>query len=152
MKKIIVIMLLIFTLTLTSCSHIEDINGPDDYSLATFKDEDLLGGIHSCSEMGVIESSSKILDKATGTYKVSKISGMTEIEEYRTNKDIITFTIEVKCEAGNALVIVISNNEIIKKIEANQSLTFEVSNNDESYRIFLVGESAKVTVKYNIES
>ena len=28
----------------------------------------------------------------------------------------------------------------------------EVSNNDESYRIFLVGESAKVTVKYIIES
>lgn len=25
-----------FTLTFTSCSHIEDINGPDDYSLATF--------------------------------------------------------------------------------------------------------------------
>ena len=40
--------------------------------------------------------------------------------------------------------------EIIKKIEPNQSLTFEF--NSGTYRMYLIGESAKVTVKYNIES
>ena len=151
MKKIFVIMLLVFTLALTSCSHIEDINGPDDYSLATFKEYELLD-IRFCIQGSSFSSGYNVLGEAKGTYKVSKISGKTEIEEYSSNRDVISFNIEVICEEGNALVIIVSNDEIIKKIEPNQSLTFEVTNNKSTYRMYLIGESAKVTVKYNIES
>ena len=149
MKKIFVILVLMFTLVLTSCSHIEDINGPDDYSLATYKEDELLD-IRSCIQGGVVTSSSNILGKLKGSYKVSKISGITEIVEYHSSNVVITFDIEVICESGNALVIIVSNNEIIKKIEPNQSLTFEF--NSGTYRMYLIGESAKVTIKYNIES
>ena len=44
MKKILCLLLVLLSIMLSSCSQIEDTNGPDDYSIVTFTDEDILNG------------------------------------------------------------------------------------------------------------
>jgi hypothetical protein len=137
--------------TLTACSHIEDTNGEDDYSVVTFSDEDIIGGRGNTTTVGVIETNSYLNDKLKGTYKVSKLSGIIEIAEFDSKKKKINFDIELTCESGNVLIAIVSDGEIVRKIEANQEVNFEVSNNKEEYRILIIGESAKASVKYQVK-
>ena len=152
MKSIIFTILLIFTVLLTSCSHIEDTNGPEDYSIVSFTDEDILSGKNSVFVVGSTKSQSKNNNKLVGTYKASKISGIEKIAEYRSDRENISFTIKLTCESGNALVVIVSNNEIIKKIPSNDSMTIDVINNKKNYKILLVAESAKISLEYQVES
>ena len=152
MKRVILVLMILMVLPLTSCSHIEDTNGPDDYSVVTITDEKIISGVYSTMCVGVFETEIEVSDELTGSYKVSKLSGITEINTYRSRKDLITFNIEFTCESGNAMIVIISNDEIIKKIEANQNVTFEVTNTDHQYKILLVGESAKASINYEVVS
>ena len=72
MKKITLILFLFLILFLTGCGlgHIEDINGEDDYSLATLSEENLIKGTNSYSSFGSFTST--INNKFT--QKVKKMS------------------------------------------------------------------------------
>lgn len=152
MKKIICICLLVLVMSLSACSQIEDTNGPDDYSVVTFSDDDILNGGGFVVTVGTIEASSYLNGKLSGTYSVAKISGIITVNEYSSKSSKISFNINFTCEAGNAMVVIVSDNEIVKKIEANQDVTFEVDNNFKDYEIKLVGESAKASIKYQVQS
>ena len=53
MKKIFCLLLLtLVTVTMTSCSHIEDTNGEDNYSVVSFTDEDILS-IEICQKQSI---------------------------------------------------------------------------------------------------
>lgn len=152
MKKILFTLLLIMIITLTSCTHIEDTNGPDNYTVETFTDQDILDGSNSIITVGSFHSHTHINDNLKGSYKVSKLSGILEVYEYDSDASTLNFNISFKCEEGNAMVVIVSNNNIIKKIEANQDINFEVSNNYKHYTILIVGESAKISLKYEVNS
>lgn len=152
MKKIICLLMLLMLVTMTSCAHIEDSNGPDDYSLVTIKDEDIIKGFYSTLSVGSYKSSVHIDDKLNGTYKVSKLSGIVNVAEYDCDNETISFDIEFTCDEGNALVAIVSNGMIIKKIEANQSEKFDVDNNGKYYEILVIGESAKLAIDYTVTS
>lgn len=152
MKKILCLLVLFMLITLTGCSHIEDSNGEDDYSIVTFSDRDIIDGRTNTTTVGTVETHSYANDKIKGTYKVSKLSGIVEIATFENDKNTISFEFEFTCESGNALIAVVSDGEIVKKIEANQTLNFDVENNKEEYKILLIGESAKVSVKYQAKA
>ena len=150
MKKILCLLLVLLSIMLSSCSQIEDTNGPDDYSIVTFTDEDILNGRINTITMGVFESSSFINGELKGTYKVSKLSGLVEIEKITSNKSSVNFDIDFSCESGNAMLVIVSNGMIVKKIEANEKVNFDIVNSNDTYKLLLVGESAKVSLKYKI--
>jgi hypothetical protein len=152
MKKLLLTLLLIMMITLTSCTHIEDTNGPDNYTVETFTDQDILDGSNSIITVGSFHSHTHINDNLKGSYKVSKLSGILEVYEYDSKASTLNFNISFKCEEGNAMVVIVSNDNIIKKIEANQDIKFEVSNNYKNYTILIVGESAKISLKYEVNS
>lgn len=152
MKKFICLLFIFLVVSLSSCSHIEDTNGIDNYSIQTFTDEDIIRGRSNTNSLGVLEAYSYIDNVLKGSYKVSKFSGIETINEYSSNDSYIKFDINFICESGNGVFAIVSDNEIVKKIEANQELIFEVSNNYKEYMLVIVGESGKLSLKYNISS
>ena len=152
MKKIALVLFLSLTITLTSCSHIEDANGSNNYSIVTFTDDDIINGNHSSIEVGTMKSSSSTSNGIKGKYSSAKLSGIIEVEKYKSTKENLSFEIEIKCESGNAMLVIVSDDEIVKKIEANQNITFTIDNNKKYYKLMLIGESAKVSVKYEFNS
>lgn len=152
MKKILIILLVLLVMTLSSCSHIEDTNGPNDFSVVTFTDEELLKGFNSYSAFGMMRNSTYINNVLNGSCSVAKLSGLYKIDSYRNNDAIINFNINFTCEEGNALLVIVSNEQIIKKIEANSEVEFNLDNNQDRYDLIVVGESAKLSLKYQVTS
>ena len=150
MKKILCLLLVLLSVMLSSCSQIEDTNGPDDYSIVTFTDEDILKGAINTITVGSFRSSSFVGDELKGTYKVSKLSGMVEIEKISSDRSNINFYIDFTCESGNAMLVIVSKGRIVKKIQANEKVNFDITNNNDYYKLLLVGESAKASIKYKV--
>ena len=50
------------------------------------------------------------------------------------------------------MLAIVSNGEIVKKIEANTNSSFKLNNNKKYYTTYLVGESANVQLNYKINS
>ena len=89
MKKILCLLLLFMVFGLTSCSHIEDTNGPDNYSLETFSDEDIIYGSSTSTTFMVLETYSVLNGKSTGSYSVGKLSGViTVLEDDWSNRKL----------------------------------------------------------------
>ena len=56
MKKLFTILFILFlSLTLTSCSHIEDTNGPDDYSLVEISNDEIVSGKSYSTSVGKLQ-------------------------------------------------------------------------------------------------
>ena len=150
MKKFLVFVLLLTIFGLTGCSHIEDTNGEDDYSITTITDQDIIDGMNNLW-VGSISSSKKIDGKTTGTLKVNKFSGVSEIAEFISKNTLILMTISNTCTAGNLMVVVTSEDEILLKVYANESKSVEIPNNGKKYQIKVVGESAKFSLEYSFK-
>lgn len=152
MKKVLCVLMLLFVLTLTSCSHIEDTNGPDDYKVTTFTDEDILQGPHSVIEELSFEKCNMNSGHLQGLYKVEKMSGIKKVAEYDYNCPIIFFTFRLDCEEGNAMVVVVANGEIMQRVEANTgSVDFRLYKDvKKTYMIYVLGESANITFTYDV--
>lgn len=153
MKKIFCLLLLtLVTVTMTSCSHIEDTNGEDNYSVVSFTDEDILSKGHYYISVGSITSRRKTGDLIEGRFNVSKLSGILEIDNFKYSSQYFKFNYDFVCKTGNAMLAIVSNNQIVKKIEANSGSTLKLDNNKKYYSIYLVGESANVLLNYQIDS
>ena len=151
MKKFLLVLLVsLLMVNLTGCNHIEDSNGPSDYSITTFTDEDILKGYNSHISIGMFRSSSLKNGILKGTYKVSKLSGIFKVDNFKENSTIVNFTIQFICEEGNAMLAIVSEDKIVKKIEANSDLSFDLPNNGNDYKLLVVGESAKITLNYSV--
>ena len=152
MKKVLCVLMLLFVLTLTSCSHIEDTNGPDDYKVTTFTDEDILQGPHSVIEELSFEKGSMNSGRLQGLYKAKKMSGIKKVAEYDYNCPKISFTFRLDCEEGNAMVVVVANGEIMQRVEANTgSVDFYLYKDvKKTYMIYVLGESANITFTYDV--
>ncbi len=150
MKKVLCLLLVLLSVVLTSCSHIEDTNGPTDFSIVSFTDEDILRGRVNTITVGVFQTSTYINSELKGSYKVNKLSGIIDVKKIKSDERSINFNIDFSCESGNAMIVIVANDEIVKKIEANEKVNFDLINSYEDYTIFLVGESAKVSLKYKV--
>ena len=153
MKKILCFILLVFmSITMTSCTHLEDSNGENDYSVVSITDEDILSFGHSYISVGSFTLRKKTGDLIEGTFKVQKLSGILQIDEFKYNSQYFTFSYDFTCTKGNAMLAIVSNGEIVKKIEANTNSSFKLNNNKKYYTTYLVGESANVQLNYKINS
>ena len=152
MKKIKYLFLIFLVFILTSCGHIEDQNGVDDYSVVTISDETIISRRMNTSNMGSFYTTKDFNNKLSGTYRVNKLSGIVEFRNFNVGSRYLSFEFDFTCTSGNALVAIVSNNKIVKKVEANSKVEFEVTNNGHEYYILLVGERAKAKVSYTIKA
>lgn len=137
MRKITLILFLFLILFLTGCGlgHIEDINGEDDYSLATLSEENLIKGTNSSSSFGSFTST--INNKFT--QKVKKMSGTTKVVELNSNR---SYSIEFLVKSGNGLIGIVCNDEIIKLVNPNTNASINVPSGKD-YVVKIVGESCE---------
>ena len=150
MKKFLVFLLLLTIFGLTGCSHIEDTNGEDDYSITTITDQDIIDGMNNFS-MGSVSNRKKVQGEITGSLKVKKFSGVLEVEEFSSENKYIVITISNECFGGNFMVAITSGDTILTKVLANESKSFELLNNGEKYELKVVGESAHFDLDYYIK-
>jgi len=148
MKKIILLFLVLCSFCLVGCGHIEDTNGPDDYSLCELSFDNIINGISSSTEM--VSSNIQIGNKCT--VKVKKFSGVKKIDEFRLNSD--NFSINLSCEvaSGNLMVVLVKDDKLIKEFVVNKdNQSFTINNGDGKYYLYVLGESAqyKIVYEYN---
>lgn len=149
MKRLLTIIFIIFlSITLTSCSHIEDTNGPDDYSLVKISDEEILGVRSASTKIGAFESQTGRTIKV----KVSKFSGVEKLQSFKTTNSDITFTVSVTVTSGNFKAVLVQEGKIIHTFNnnaSNQVVTVKQGTGTVSF--YVAGESAKynITLEYD---
>lgn len=146
MKKVFLLIIMCFMLV--GCSHIEDTNGSDDYSIVTYSNDDILNKSSSYITVGYSESIKSLGGKTIGKVNCNKFSGIKNIEKSRYDSKV---NIDIKCNvtSGNFKVVVIYDDMIYKTILANTSQSFSM-NVDGYLTIKIVGESAKFSLEYSI--
>lgn len=150
MKKALVIvicfLMICFSFSCKSIRKIKDTNGPDDYSLSTITDEDIVKGMSSIS-VGAIQSNKN----GNFNLKIGKFSGVNEIYKNDFKNKTITLEITNKVESGNLKIVVIVNNEIVENIPANTTKTITTNVENGKYSIRIAGEVAKFSLSYKMQ-
>lgn len=147
-SAVILAMILLLTLTLSSCSfHIEDTNG-DDISPVALTDEDIIDG-HSCVR-NVFTSTTN----SDGTHvKCKKLSGVTSLTGIGSGK---TLTYTAATTAGNIRICVVSaSGSIYADLILDgvpHTLTLPEASGLPAYTLRVAGESAAFTMDYEIDS
>ncbi len=147
MKKYFLFIILLLCLTSCTFSHTKDTNGPENFTIQTFTDEEILtNNTNLYSHSRYSRSETKFNIEYGGTAK--KYSGVDEIEEYN-NSSSFTLTLTNNVESGNFCVVIIYNNTIIDRIPANTTYTKNFLESGK-YLIKIVGESAKFDITFTI--
>lgn len=142
-KILVLTLLLLCLLSLTSCRHIEDTNGPDDYSLNQITDEKIITGT-TYSMFGSFET------RLNNEYslKVKKFSGVYLLEEISTY-NYFRINLNLTINSGNAKVVIIKNNEIVYEFKVGEDDTYNTAAPGD-YLLKIAGESANFSVKFTI--
>lgn len=149
MNRTIAILLTLVMLTgLSGCmSHIEDANGPDDHSLATLTDEELLGS--SLSSTGTMMST--VTTGSITRCKAGKFSGVDDLYE----EDIVwssglTVSVDATVTEGNARLVLLLDGEIVHEFAINSGeQTFTLEEYSGLLCLRIAGESAKYNITYS---
>jgi hypothetical protein len=143
MKKILVFFTFSLLLLLTGCSHVEDLNGPDNFELATYTFDDIKNNrIKSTNSLFSVQSG--FIN--SGSIKIKKFSGhKLLVSKYVNPQDQVKITSTV--ESGN-LAIYIKCDDDYYKIPINTEYTFTFENFSGKSLIYFIGESAKLRIEY----
>ena len=146
MKKILILIILMMSFSLTSCKlgHIEDTNGDDDYSLCSLTNDDILNG-KFVTKTGSVET--RLNNK--GSLKAKKLSGVETVLNINETNDV-NITINFKVEKGNGVIAIVNSNKIVHILEANSTKTYNLLPGGK-YSIKIVGESCCFKVSYIID-
>lgn len=145
MKKyaLLLVFLLLLPLTLTGCKTYEDTNGPDDYSLQTLTEQNILRG-GSCTKVGSMETVSDNLH----TVRVKTLNGVDTLETFSAAGSY-TILLSSEVTKGNARLVLCTGDEILHDFNLNgdyQVWTFTVGSSNVYLRI--AGESCGFSVTY----
>ena len=156
MKKILtivgviafVIVFAVLMLSSPKIEHIEDINGPDIYTLHTITDANIIE--RNVGAKGLTKKTSSFNDKVE--YKSDKFTGVEEI--YGTNivanRIDITIT-NLQVTSGNFRAVVLHNDEIVHEFKVNEMMeTFTLEKPNGYVAIRIAGESADFYLTYDI--
>lgn len=121
--------------------HIEDTNGPDNYSLTTITDENIIkqniGALGNKRSKGflsgdIIEFSSK------------KFTGVTEImhNNYIGKSDVYFQLLNYNIKEGNFKVVVVHNDKIVAELEPDMFVEYRLEDISGTVSLRIAGESA----------
>lgn len=145
---IVCIMLLAAKGMMGDLEHIEDTNGPDDYSLTTITDENIvkmdLGALSPCTidrnpvlkELTGISSGVRIYsDKFTGVYEVL-------YSNYVLPSDFVIDLTSFSVKEGNLRMAVVHNDEIVAELKPDTFVDYCLENVTGTVSLRIAGESA----------
>lgn len=146
MKKIFLIFILLICLSLTSCSfgQIEDVNGDDNYELATLSKEEIFTYKNSVT-VGSVEKSTN----SGFNFDCAKLSGNYLIKTITPKNRTLKVLIDFKITKGNAFLALVCDDEIIQEIPHNTSSVYTVSGS-EDVQLRILGESCQIDIFVNI--
>ena len=135
----------------TKAEHIEDTNGPDDYSLAVITEEDIFAKGVKTAKGGPKTKTSKGqlfgLSVSSGTtYFAEKFSGQYIIEEWNFwgKSDLVFNIYNYEVAGGNFKMYFASEDKILETIEPGAEIYFEKYDLEPGYyQLIIVGESAE---------
>ena len=135
-------------LACTACAEkYEDTNGPEDYSLQTITDEDIIHLRTGASGLSYQESNLGLLKSSE--YSSKNFNGVEQI--YLTNfigkSDVIVYIGHMDISQGNFRLVVINNEEIIHEFAPDTfNEEFRFADLTGTFSIHVAGESAAFTI------
>ncbi len=148
-SKFLIVFMIVFVMLFSGCGlgHIEDENGPDDYSLAVITNEDLLGNYGTNYFMSTYSRMQKD-NLLTGSKSSRKFTGVDTLEEI-TALEYIKIEINSNVKSGNFKIVIIGKDLFIDDINVNEEYIY-TNNSPGKYKIVIAGESANFSVSYKI--
>ena len=144
------VMVIVFTMLFLNndLEHIEDTNGPDDYTLQTITDENIckmdIGALNVRIQEALIGD--------TVTYESNCFSGVYEVfyENIITNRFEISVN-HAKVSAGNFKMVLCLDDEIVHTFSLNElTQTFVLEDVKGTISLRIAGESADFMFDYTI--
>lgn len=143
----------VFFLFFNGMEQIEDVNGPDDYSLATLTDADILA--NTLQSVGGPKRTTGRLTLPSG-WALSdgvelwsdEFSGVAEIlwAEYILPSDFCLDLSSFTVESGNFRMVVINNGEIIAEIQPGEDVQCLIEGLTGTTAVRIAGESAAFSI------
>ena len=148
MKQLISLLIIIILLfTLSGCvKHVEDTNGVDDFTIQTYTDADIESGKTSSTKFGSVETT---INNNTHL-KVSKFTGVEELLSTKATNQTLIYNVESTCKQGNFRIVILKDGSIIRDVRINSKETITLENCNGRYKLMMVGESAKIDIKYSV--
>lgn len=132
-------------LSLTGCSHVEDTNGPENFSIVTYSDNQIV-----TNNSYVFNNSFKTTKNNITNLSVKKFSGIYQLEKTIASNQNIHYSISSNVDSGNFMIVVVHEKRIVKKVEINNSNEFVINNASGAYLLKIIGESAHFSLSYSI--
>lgn len=132
----------------TDIEHIEDTNGPDNYTLQQINDFNIIN--MDTGALNLVQSDE--LFNNLPTFKSKKFTGVAEI--YMTNMignrfDITLYNTTVR--SGNFKIVLVYNDEIVHEFKLNElSQTYTLEKPKGTVSLRIAGESADFKLSYDV--
>lgn len=121
--------------------HIEDTNGPDNYSLTTITDENIIK-----RDIGALgnKKSKGFLSGDLTEFSSKKFTGVAEImyNNYIGKSDVYFELLNYNITEGNFKVVVVHNDEIVAELEPGLFSEFHLEDISGTVSLRIAGESA----------
>ena len=147
MKRLFVLILIVFCLALTSCNvgHIADTNGDEDTSLSTLTKEDIFTYINSVSFGTVSKNNSKEF-----SLTCKKLSGNYLVKTITPNGRNLSITVASTISKGNAYIAVIKDGQVVEEINNNGQNVYITGYTNSEIELRVLGESCEFEIKVYI--
>lgn len=146
-KLLSVLLVLVFVLGFTACGvEIADTNGPDDYSLATITDENIINqdlGASSYSMSPGSDSENYLTE--TTKFKGSEFSGVAELygSNYLGKSDVTIDVSAFTINSGNFRLLVLLDDEIVYEFKPDELMeSCELKDINGYVSVRMAGETA----------
>ena len=152
MKRLLVFLLTVsFMLSLTACGiEIEDTNGPDDYSLETITDENIIN-----MDLGASGSAASSDDASQVVkYSSKNFSGVEEIcfVNRTMASEVVIDLSTIMVKEGNFRLVVVYNDEIVHDFDLEEmSQQFKLEDVEGNVSVRIAGESASYEFYLSIQ-
>lgn len=129
-------------LILGGTDHIEDTNGPDDYSLQTITDRQIID--MSTGSVGGPTISRSILTGDAVEFSAEKFTGVYEIlyDNYVLKSDFVLNILNYEIRGGNFKMVVVLDDEIVATLEPGTFVDYRLDDITGYISLRIVGESA----------
>lgn len=144
-RKIALLMILCIGVVFCLCAcHIEDKNGPDDYSLVEITEERIKGGVSSYSQVMAVSNETQ-----NGVeYDCKKFSGVKTIKKITYTGGIrLEINYDLEVDSGNFRAVLIHDGEIVMDLPIGEDQHIVIDNPKRSYEIRIAGESADFEIE-----
>ena len=144
-RKIALLIVLCIGVVFCLCAcHIEDKNGPDDYSLVEITDEKILKNTTSYTQTGAVASESQ----HEVEFDCRKFSGVKTLKKITYTGGIrLEINYDIELDGGNFRAVLIHDGEIVMDLPVGEDQQIVIDSPKRSYEIKIAGESADVEIE-----